>query len=133
MATYYTAKEISKKLEEQLQICKWESIKDGETFWIELPVVLDFNYQRLRLYIYPVDDGYIISDDGETFYENSFNTEHYINLFNEGDGEYHYGIGIDGEFITKRYEYDYSLLYAINEFVRFFIRLDDFMNKNNIT
>ena len=133
MVLYYTAKEISEKLEDQLKICKWERVKDGEAFWIELPVVLDFNYQRLTLYIYPVDDGYIISDDGQTFYEHSFDTEHYISLFNKEDGENHHGIGIDGDFIKKKYDYDYSLLCAIDEFIRFFIRLDDFMNKNDLT
>ena len=46
MAQYYDSKEISQKLEKQLNICKWESVNNGESFEIELPVVLYFNYQR---------------------------------------------------------------------------------------
>ena len=49
MAQHYEAYEIYEKLENQLKICKWESINNGEYFQIELPVVLYFNYQRLRL------------------------------------------------------------------------------------
>ena len=64
MTGYYSAKEISARLKEQLEICHWTSVQGGEAFEIELPVVLYFNYQRLKLFIYPVDDGYYVSDDG---------------------------------------------------------------------
>ena len=132
MAKFYNAKEISDKLENQLHICKWESINNGERFKIELPVVLYFNYQRLVLYIYPVDDGYYISDDGNTFLEYSYDTKHYFDLFNEKDQNYHYDILLDNNYIHKKYNFDYSLMSAIDEFVRFFVYLDDFMGKNDI-
>ena len=132
MAQYYEAKEISEKLAEQLEICKWESINNGESFEIELPVVLYFNYQRLRLYIYPVDDGYYISDDGNTFLEFSCDSKCYYDLFNEKDSNYHFEIELDNDHIYKKYHFDFSLMSAIDEFIRFFIYLDDFMNKNNL-
>ena len=133
MAQYYTAKEISSKLEEQLKICNWISVDGGKSFEIELPVVLYFNYQRLRLYITPVDDGYYVCDDGETFIEHSFDTQYYFDLFNKEDPSYHFNIGLEDERICKRYKYDFSLMSAIDEFIRFFILLDEFMNKNDIT
>ena len=133
MAQFYEVKEMSQKLEKQLNICKWESINNGESFEIELPVVLYFNYQRLRLYIYPVDDGYYISDDGDTFIEFSNEPKYYYDLFNEKDTNYHYDIALNNNHICKMYRYDYSLMSAIDEFVRFFIDLDRFMQDNDIT
>ena len=132
MAKYYEAKEISQKLEEQLQICQWKSIDDGKSFEIELPVVLYFNYQRLMLYIYPVDDGYYISDDGQTFLEYSNDAKYYYDLFNEKDSNYHYDIQLDNDHIHKKYDFDYSLMSAIDEFIRYFILLDEFMNRYNM-
>ena len=133
MAQYYEAKEVSEKLEEQLKICKWKSINEGEAFQIELPVVLYFNYQRLNLYIYPVDDGYYVSDDGETFVEHSRDTQYYFDLFCKEDKHYHYQIELIEDHICKKYRYDYSLMSALDEFIRFFILLDWFMEKNDIT
>jgi len=133
MAQYYEAKEISEKLEEQLKICRWESINNGESFQIELPVVLYFNYQRLILYIYPVDDGYYISDDGETFIEHSCEPQYYYDLFEQKDKNYHFEIELKNNYICKNYQFDYSLMSAIDEFIRFFIFLDEFMSENDIT
>ena len=133
MAGYYSAKEISARLKEQLEICHWTSVKGGEAFEIELPVVLYFNYQRLKLFIYPVDDGYYVSDDGETFVEHSLDTQYYFDLFHQKDPSYHFEIGLENDRICKRYPYDYSLISAIDEFIRFFILLDEFMQKNDIT
>ena len=128
MAEYYNANEISEKLEEQLKICRWEKLDNGKSFMIELPVILYFNYQRLRLYIYPVDDGYYVSDDGETFVECSGDSEYYFNMFSEKDQSYHYEIGLKDDHICKRYDYDFSLLAALDEFVKFFVALENFMS-----
>lgn len=133
MAQYYESKEISENLEKQLKICHWESINEGESFQIELPVVLYFNYQRLRLHIYPVDDGYVVSDDGETFIEHSCDPQYYYDLFDQKDQNYHFGIELKDNYICKNYRFDYSLMSAIDEFIRFFILLDEFMRKNDIT
>ncbi len=128
----YTKDEISLKLEKQLNICKWESINNKEYFTIELPVVLYFNYQRLVLYIHPMDDGYYITDDGNTFVEFSNDTKHYIDLFNDKDNNYHYDISLKDNYIFKSFKYDYSLMSAIDEFIRYFIYLDNFMKDNDI-
>lgn len=133
MAQYYEASEVSKKLEEQFKICKWESINNGESFIIELPVVLYFNYQRLMLYVYPIDDGYYISDDGQTFVEYSFDTKYYCDLFEEKDKNYHYKIEYKDDYIYKKYSFDYSLMSAIDEFIRYFIYLDEFIKKHDLT
>ena len=132
MAQFYEAKEVSEKLEEQLEICKWEKINDGQYFEIELPVVLYFNYQRLCLRIYPVDDGYYISDDGQTFIEYSGETKYYYDLFNQRDIHYHYEILLENNYLYKKYSYDFSLIAAIDEFIKFFVYLEEFMSDSNI-
>lgn len=132
MAKYYDINEMKIKLENQLKIINWKVVNEGEYFQVELPVVLYFNYQRLLLNIYPKDDGYLISDDGETFIEYSEDSEYYLNLFNKNDKNYHYEIELKDNFICKSYKYDYSLMSAIDEFIRFFIYLDTFMRDNNI-
>ena len=132
MVQYYNSKEISEKLEKQLNICGWKSINNGELFEVELPVVLYFNYQRLVLFIKPVDEGYYIYDDGKAFIEYSNDTKYYYDLFNDKDSNYHYDIKLDNNHLYKEYKYDYSLTSAIDEFIRFFVFLDEFMRKNDI-
>ncbi len=132
MAQYYDASEMSRKIQNQLKNINWESIEEGKSYMIEIPVHTYFNYQRLCLYIYPVDDGYYISDDGETFIEFSCDTKYYFDLFMEKDNNNHFEIKLENDHIHKKYKYDYSLVAALDEFIRFFIYLDDFMNKNNI-
>lgn len=132
MAQYYDKKEIYEKLENQLKICKWETINNNEFFQIELPVVLYFNYQRLVLNIYPTDDGYYISDTGDTFIEYKFEPKYYYDLYIKKDKNDHYNIQLKDNYIYKTYQYDYSLLNAIDEFIRFFIHLDEFMISNDI-
>ena len=132
MAQYYEASEVREKLEKQLNLHGWEIDGDGG-FRIELPVVLYFNYQRLTLFIKPIDDGYVISDDGETFIEYSSDTQYYLELFEAEDKNFHFDITLKDGYICKSYRFDYSLSSAIDEFIRYFILLDEFMRKNNIT
>ena len=77
-------------------------------------------------------DGYLVSDDGETFIEYSGDAEYYLNLFNQNDKNYHYEIKLKDNRICKFYKYDYSLMSALDEFIRFFIYLDTYMRDNNI-
>ncbi len=133
MAQYYKAYEISEKLEEQLKAYKWESINDGEFFQIELPVLLYFNYQRLCLRIYPVDDGYYIFDDGKTFIEHNDTAQYYYDLFEKEDKSYHFDIELKNNHICKHYRFDFSLMASLDEFIRYFILLDEFMRENDIT
>ena len=58
--------------------------------------------------------------------------EYYLNLFNQNDKNYHYEIELKDNRICKFYKYDYSLMSALDEFIRFFIYLDTYMRDNNI-
>ena len=132
MAEFYSAKEIGKKIEETLNICKWESINNGERFEIELPIHTYFNYQRVKLYILPVDDGYYIHDDGEAFLEYSFDADYYYDLFKKNNSDQSYDISVYENHFYKKYHFDFSVIAALDEFIRFFIYLDDFMLKNDL-
>ena len=98
---------------------------------LELPVVTYFNYQRVVLRIYPVNDEYYISDEGLTFSECGRSSGYYYNSFMDNDSNYHFNILLDNDYIYKKYDGDYAVYSAIDEFVRFFIYLDDYMMKNS--
>ena len=132
MAKYYDAAEVSRMLRQQLEPYRWENAEDGQGYTIELPVVLYFNYQRLFLRILPLDDGYCISDDGNTFAELSQSPAHYISLFDAQDKHYHFHIREHNGFVFKQYGFDFALMAALDQFVRFFVYLDDFMLEKEI-
>ena len=56
-----------------------------------LPVAIRMFKACLRLRIYNTEKGYVISDDGYTFYERNEDSEYYYNLFKENN-KYHYDI-----------------------------------------
>lgn len=99
---------------------------------ITVPVVTKMNYGILTLKVLPLEKGYIICDDGQTFDEFTYDTKYYYDLFMEKTNR-HYNIQLDGDRIYKQYPYDYNIEVAVNEFVRFFVYLDDFIIDNNIT
>lgn len=99
---------------------------------ITVPVIMDMNYGILKLEILILDDGYIICDDGQNFLEFSYPAKHYYDLFMEQDTNHHFKMQLDGDRIYKKYPYDFNIRVAVNEFVRFFVYLDDFVLKNNL-
>ena len=124
------AKEIvCERITKSLEMCNLN--KTEEYFEIELPIIINFNQQLLTLRLHPFDDGYYVSTDGYTFdeyLEYSANyCEEYYNLFMEKDPHSHYQIQRDGAYLYKKYDADYSARGAVDEFVKFFVYLDDFM------
>ena len=120
---------ISNKIIANLDMCNVR--KTQEYIEVVLPIVLFFNQQLLTLRVYPVDDGYYIATDGITFDEYSEYSEnycqHYYNLFVKNDSHAHYDIKQEGAYLYKKYDSDRSARTAIDEFVKFFIYLDEYM------
>ena len=57
----------------------------------------------------------------------------YFEAFMKYDRGYHYDIEIgEDEVIFKEYDAEFSIVVAIDEFVRFFIMLDDFVINNDV-
>ena len=120
---------MKNKILETIDFCK--VIDKDEYLEIELPVVTYFNYQRVVLRIYPLENEYYISDEGLTFSECGGSSEYYYNSFIDNDSNYHFDILLDNDYLYKKYDGDYAVYSAIDEFVRFFIYLDDYMTKNS--
>ena len=120
---------MKNKILETIDFCK--VIDKDEYLEIELPVVTYFNYQRVVLRIYPLENEYYISDEGLTFSECGGSSEYYYNSFMDNDSNYHFDILLDNDYLYKKYDGDSAVYSAIDEFVRFFIYLDDYMTKNS--
>lgn len=121
--------EVCKRILSSLNMCNVKQTE--EYFEIELPVVTFFNQQLVTLRLYPFDDGYYISTDGLTFdeypeYSESY-CEQYYDLFMKNDSHYHYDIQRYGAYLYKKYESNRSARTAVDEFVKFFVYLDDYM------
>ena len=99
---------------------------------LKLPVAIRMFKSCLLLRIRTVDGGYEIFDDGYAFDEANEDAAHYLDLYKKSGGK-DYGIALRGETFYKEYKSNFNINVAINEFVRFFIYLDDFLTKNNIT
>jgi len=120
---------VCERIERSLGMCRIN--KKEEYYEIELPVITFFNQQLVTLRLYPLDDGYYISTDGFTFdeypeYSASY-CEKYYNLFMENDSHCHYEIQREGAYLYKKYEANRSARTAVDEFVKFFVYLDEFM------
>ena len=89
-------------------------------------------FLTLRSYpIYMFTDGYTFDEDLE--YSDDY-CEEYYNLFMERDSHCHYQIQREGAYLYKKYGVELSARTDVDEFIKFFVYLDDFMlaywNKN---
>ncbi len=99
---------------------------------IALPVVLNFCGCLIELKITQSEKGYFICCENDLFLDANESGEFYYNTFNKYDKNYHYGIILKNGMFYKEYDEEYSLTCALNEFIRFFILLDDFIINNNV-
>ncbi|MBQ8425442.1 MAG: hypothetical protein IJX17_05425 [Clostridia bacterium] len=96
-------------------------------------VAMDINYDILKFRVIPTENGYTVCDNGKKFSEFSHSAKYYYDLFMEKDPNYRYEIKLDGNIIYKKYPSNFNVRVAVNEFVRFFVHLDEFILKNNLT
>ena len=64
-------------------------------------------------------------DENEEYAENS--CKYYYDLFMQNDLNCHYDIKREGAYLYKKYDSERSVRTAVDEFVKFFVYLDDFM------
>ena len=120
-----------KELLKQLEIL---SVKANDEFIeIVLPVYLRMNSDNnaLILKIKPTEGGFMITDTGNHFNEFNNDASYYYDLFVKYNGN-DYKIRLYNEILYKSYPDNFSVICAIDEFVRFFIKLDDFISENNL-
>ena len=120
---------VCERIERSLGMCRIN--KKEEYYEIELPVITFFNQQLITLRLYPLDDGYYVSTTDTVFdeypeYSASY-CKQYYDLFMENDTHYHYEIKREGAYLYKKYASNHSARHAVDDFVKFFVYLDDFM------
>lgn len=118
-----------------LQIFK--PIDLNQNILLKLPIIIESNDCLLQLILKPELDGYTI----ETYYDayeitgnifseyNDNKDQYYYDLFIENNE--HYDIKYQNNKYFKKYNKDYSLTWALHEFINFFINLDQFYQKNS--
>ena len=104
--------------------------KDGYVE-VVLPVAIKIFKACLRLRIYKTENGYAISDDGYTFYDSNEDSKYYYDLYKQNN-KCHYDILLKDDYFYKEYQSSFNINIAINEFIRFFIYLDDYIGLNDI-
>ena len=102
---------------------------------LNLPLVTWTDGGLLELRIKLKEDGdYTIYCPTNLFIEKNAggSQTYYFKLFEKNDKNYHFDIKIKNGKIYKDYKYNYNVAVAINEFIRFFVMLDDFIIKNGV-
>ena len=105
--------------------------KDG-FIEINLPLILDMNNQCFVINIKPDKGGFMVSDGGFAFENFNEVAKHYFDMFASAFAEKCEGFEVRGEQICKRYADNTSLIFALNEFIRFFIEFDKFVCENHL-
>jgi len=100
---------------------------------ITLPIVMHVAFDSLKLRIIPGEKSYMVCCVEDYFTETNDIQKRYFDIFMKWDKNYHYNMQIkDGYIIYKEYENNHTLIYAIDEFVRFFVLFDEFINNNYV-
>lgn len=107
--------------------------KDGYYEFL-LPVCMNLSWSRLRLCLFPLaDGGYILSDDGGFLGERgNHTTEFYYKHYLKYSIYPNYGIKLKDDTFYKKHDGAYSPLAAINDFIRFFIKLEEHIEMQGI-
>lgn len=99
---------------------------------ITLPVAINTIWCALEIRITPSEDTYKVESLLDMFDEANDDAQLYFDIFEKHDKNYHYGMLIKDNVFYKEYQNDYNLTRALDEFIRFFILLDDFIIKNDV-
>lgn len=99
---------------------------------ITLPVVIYTDGGLLDLRIRKTESGYKITCPRDLFAEANRDGAFYFSAFERYGAGCHYGVKIKNGRFCKEYDGEQSIVVAINELIRFFILLDDFILANDV-
>ena len=99
---------------------------------ITVPLVIYLNQSPLELEITESGNSYTVCIPNNLFEDANESAEFYFDIFKRHFDGYYYEMEQKNGIFQKTYNEEYSLLHAVNEFVRFAIILDDFMMKNDV-
>lgn len=117
-----------KEILERLEVFKPVE-KDG-MIELAIPVILEISNNCLFLNITKTNDGYRILADSENFERLNNANSFYYEKFKSKSHNY-YDIQCNNDCIFKNYKSNFNITVAIDEFIRFFIELDNFISQNN--
>lgn len=121
--------DIFKRLKDEFSVKKLKGcIK------VTVPLVIVTNGGLLNLKIKQNGEGYTIYCPTNIFLEANARGDqsYYFNIFERCDKNYHYDIKIKNGKFYKDYSCDRNIVVAIDEFIRFFVLLDNFFVNNNV-
>ena len=98
---------------------------------VTLPIVIYIDGGLLDLRIRKTGSGYKITCPRDLFAEANESSAFYFDAFCRYGG-CHYGVKIKNGRFCKEYDGEQSVVAAINELIRFFILLDDFILANDV-
>ena len=112
----------------------WLKAKEKNGYYeIKTPLLIRMAHCSLVLRIIPLEDSYVVSDDGLLFAEcGNHDTAFYYNHYVKNCGYPNYGIQLEGNFFYKKYDNSYTPLAAISDFIHFFIYLEEHIEKSGI-
>lgn len=104
-------------------------VDNGEFIKLSIPIICESTFCMVTLEIYYDKNGYTIAHDAEDFfYHCSYNNpEYYYKRYIEESNKCHFNIQYMENRFYKEYPYNFSITVAVNEFARFFVYLDDFI------
>lgn len=106
--------------------------KDG-VIELSVPIVLNVAFDTLTLYIAPSKEVYTIYSPIYFFSKGNDTPKFYFDAFMKHDKSYHYNMRISGDYkVFKQFKSNHNPIFAIDEFVRFFIAFDNFIIDNNV-
>ena len=102
----------------------------GEYVSLTTSALFHNNFCKVTFHIYPGLKGYsIVMEDEDFFYHcNCSSGEYYYKRFTNECSCEKFGIQFMEERFYKDYPNNYNIIVAIDEFVRYFIYLDDFIS-----
>ena len=109
-------------------------VKKEGYYEIKLPVCIDLSWSRPTMYLTPLaDGGYILADDGNFLGDRGnhsldFYYKHYLRYSIYSNN----GIRLKDDTFYKKYDGNYSPTAAINDFIRFFIKLEEHIDMQGI-
>ena len=121
-----------RKIYKSLNDCGAKQLKNY--IKVKVPLVIWTNGGMLELRIKQSEDGFTVYCPTNIFLDanEQGDQEFYFNIFEKHDTNYHYDIKVKNGKIYKNYKQDTSVTLAVNEFIRFYVMLDDFILKNNV-
>ncbi len=122
--------EIIEKLAKQLEVFTPETSQ--KLISVTFPIVLDMNKNCLALDITSDNCGYMVLRSSDVLERLNDTAEEYLVLFAAEYPQVCEGFCADGEKIHKSFDKDCSITCALDQVIKFFLKLDKFVSSKHL-